>query len=132
MSIEILPIGSKIPVEIGPVTFVVSPMTAKQQAEVLDSIRNQAGDTSIDKFQKMRRALKYSLKDIKGVTMFGKPYKIEFDENGDVTDDCLEEISQLGQHNVLMTVVTKWLVGGYMDPKIPGVKVEFPKSRQKN
>ena len=132
MSIQILPINARINVKIGPVTFVCSPLTSQQQAEILAHIQQSSGVSHVDKFKQMRIALKYSLKDIKGVEMFGKAYKLKFDDNGNVTDDCLEEISQLGQERKLQGVVMRWLSEGYMDPKFPGINIEFPKARQKN
>lgn len=129
--VEILPVNARIPVKIGDVTFVCSPMTAPQQAEVLSYVQNQGGEIKADRYKQMRFALKYSLKDIKGVSMGGKPFKLKFDEAGAVSDESLDLISQLGQEKMLQAVVLRWMNVGICDPQYPGVSVELPKGSPK-
>ena len=129
--INLYSLDARISVKIGGVEFICSPMTSEQQAECLSHLQNRSGEILVDKFKQMRFAIKYSLKGIKGVEFEGKPFELEFDETGGVSDNSLNLISQLGQEKMLQGIVLHWMNNGICDPKYPGVEIEFPKATEK-
>lgn len=74
------------------------------------------------------RAMKYSIKDIVGLedAVTGEPYKLEFDEKGNLTDACVNDVLNLELSEKLVISCMLFMKGiptEITDPRT-GVKLE--------
>ena len=119
--------SDRIPVKVGPMELLIGPMSVLQKQKIYNCVTQVSGETKTDELEMARLAFKYSIKEIKGLCdMSGKPYICEFDDNGDLTDDCSEELMGIDQSAKLIRLLSGFLTG-IKDPKIEGVEVKIPK-----
>lgn len=125
MAVVVYKRTDKIPVKIGPVKFLISPMSWAQKTEILSLTKMVSGQEIPDNFKMAYLSLKYSIKNIEGAVFSdGSEYKLSFDESGNLTDDSLGELLELPCKAELLQVVTAFL-NGIHDPKIKGVEVKL-------
>ena len=58
-----------------------------------ECITTKSGVNRVDMFKTQTLMLKYGVKDIEGV----EDYELEFDSNGNLTDECISELLYLDQ-----------------------------------
>lgn len=100
--------SDRIKVKIEDITLVVSPLSQHDKNTIqsllvsgkVDSIMNGA-----------TMALKCAIKDIGGVTHNNEQYRLEFDDNKHITDDCLDDLMNLEMHDKISSVCLA-LLGG--------------------
>jgi len=83
----------RIPVKIKGLELKLSPLSYSQKAELHSHIAvgTASGDTG-EILTASRKAVKYCVKEVSGLTdMEGNEYKLSF-ENGILTDDCVDEL----------------------------------------
>lgn len=87
----------KIPFSIGDVKIWISPMSFGHKVEIQSTTKLKGGVEVSDGFKVALLTLKYSVKEIEGVSNAdGTPYQLEFEEDGkSLTDDCVNELFQL-------------------------------------
>lgn len=61
-------------------------------------------------------SIKYSLKEIHGVTVEDEegnetPYKLSFEDNGDLTDECIDDLLNMEESNKINAICSS-LIGG--------------------
>ena len=97
--------------KIGPVKFVVAPLSKDQKREVMHANRlTDGGQEVFDLYEAQMTYLKYGLKGMEGVEdLEGNPYSLLFDENGNVTDESLSEILMLPCKAELCSVLWQML-----------------------
>lgn len=116
----------QIPVKIGEVTFWLSPLSHSQRQEILALTVVKAGEERTRPMEMAQLTLSISLRKIVGVNdADGSPYELEFDENGRVTLDCINDIFTLDGADNLIRVSGKFAMNEISDPKLEGVVVDF-------
>lgn len=134
MAVKILRLTDRITLEVGPVTFKLAPLSYSQKAELSSCTKFQDGKEVIDTLKSTFLAIKFSLKEIKGVEdLDGKPYKLEF-EGGVLKDECVEDILNLEQSSELtiaafqlMQGIPKEIVSPITGKPLKGVSVSVGK-----
>ncbi len=123
------------------IVFIVTPLTFKQRAEVNGEIQKVAGQMVRNSFEMAGLAVKYALKGIEGLMDgSGTPYKLEFDKNEMVTDECLDFLVSIPDHGgTLFNACTSLSAEGVYTKLtdnngkiIEGVKVLLPGDEEKN
>ena len=102
----------KIKVKIDDLKIKVSPLSYSQKMEVQDEMTKAV----VEKDMKYAmsgtiKAIKYSLKSIKGLTTpDGEEYELEF-ENNQVTDECIDDLLNIQYSQKLAAVCTSLVSG---------------------
>lgn len=96
---KILKRTDKIKFKVGSVTFHLSPFTYEQKMEMSDCQKILNGIPRLDVFRAQVLMLKYGVKKIEGVD----DYELEFDDNGNLTDECISELLYLDQSTKMLS-----------------------------
>jgi len=109
----------------GEVTIWVSPLTYEQKISLASSTKVVSGQEVIDNVSVALKSLKYSIKDVTGLTGFdGQPYELSFDADGTLTDECVSDLMQLDNAGSLATVCYK-LADRIDNHEVDGVSVNL-------
>lgn len=102
----------RITYAIGDIKVKVSPMTLHTKLELTKLMRN-AEDGSLDSIMNASiYALKSCIKGLSGVeNQDGSPYELQFDDNGSLTDDCVEELLNLEESSLMIGLCSSLLAG---------------------
>ena len=85
----------RVRVTVDGVSFLFSPLTMKQKAEVMGCLTVKSGNMVQDRWEMVRLALKYSLKGVEGLEdSEGKPWALALDSEG-VAQESLDDLSNL-------------------------------------
>ena len=121
----ILRMTDRINLKIDEVTFIIAPLSYQRKQELASCTKIVNGEEHFDLLKSQALYIKYSLKDVKGITdVDGKDYELQF-EGDCLTDDCVSEILSLEQREKLN--IASWqLLNGLNDLKDPvtGDKLE--------
>jgi len=107
--------SDKVSVSIGDIDFKISPLSFHQKSELqAHMIKAVKGDMD-EAMVSVRKSLKYCVKDIKGVHYLDeegskREYQLEF-EDGELTDDCLDELLNMPFSSKLNSVCAAMLQG---------------------
>jgi hypothetical protein len=83
----------RIRVEIGGITFLLSPLSWDQKQDILNEVKLIEGKPN--NRNSTYKSLKYAVKGIEGVKLAdGSPYVINL-ENGLISDECVEDLLNL-------------------------------------
>ncbi len=96
-------------------TFILSPLSAKQKSEVMSYVSTDSGKMVQSTYEMGLAAIRFSLKGIEGLFDGDKPYEIPL-KDGIVTDEGLDVILNLPVGKVLMETSRK-LAGSSGIPK---------------
>ncbi len=105
----------RVKVEIDGIEFKISPLTFQQkndlQAHMMKAVQGDMQEAMIS----VRKALKYCLKDMKGVYYIDengdkREYQLQL-ENSEITDDCIDEILNMPFSAKLNSVCSAMLQG---------------------
>lgn len=126
----------KIPVKIDSITVKISPLTFEQKSEVQGLILEQ---NPLSIVKAARLCIKSSVKEIDGVeNEDGSAYQLQFEENGALTDQCVDDLLNIDQDDKLSLVCTSLLNGiprDFIDPqtgqKIEGISIQKASPRKK-
>lgn len=123
----IYPPGFRIPIKMGPLTFHVTLLSVHQKGELGEFYQqHKDGVAKVNAFALTKKVLGSCLKDIEGCARpDGSDYKLSFDQNGELTDECLEEISQIGNLTSVALASQHLSLNGMTDPQIEGVEIDF-------
>lgn len=117
--------GDLIPVRVGPVTFWLTPMKWDHRRKMSSMITMQGGKEQEDIIHKIFLSLKYSVRKIEGFKLAdGSDYQVEMDENGDITDECVNEIFQMEGFPKLSGIAIRFITE-IKDLSDDGVKVDL-------
>lgn len=91
---KILRKGEKVKLTIEGVEMVISPLTYRDRVEISTGAITKAGEpVKTSYLENSFLLIKKCLKEIRGLKdHHGNDYALSFDENGDLEDDCAEEI----------------------------------------
>lgn len=108
----------RIPLDFGEgLKITISPLSRAQKQEVQQLLLNTS-----KMVEGAALAIKYSVKDIEGVENFdGEQYQLNFNPDGSLTDDCVDELLNMSQSTKLSTVCVG-LLGGISENLPDGVK----------
>lgn len=125
-------------IEAGGVTFTISPLTRGQKIQINDCVKNISGNMEPDIFEMQCLYLRFGLKAVEGVTYSdGEPFILTF-ENGELSDESLDEVLNIPQKAEIMTAAWQFLNGApdeVVDPisgkVLEGVKVKIEQGKSK-
>ena len=117
---KILRLTDTVIISVGDVKFHISPLSHEKKIELANCTKVVGGVDHYDLAAAQRLYVKYGLKKIEGVEGYEKePYELQFDENGNLTDDCISEVFSLEQRTDF--TVAAWQLLNGMKPLInPG------------
>lgn len=127
--------NEKVPLKVDDLVVSIQQLTMAQKATIIEKLSHSSDQLSL--IDASRLALKYGVKDLKGVELSnGQPYKLAF-EGEVLSDDCVEALLCLPQSDKLQAACFS-LLRGISDPlldavgkKIPGVEIiKAEKSRK--
>lgn len=106
----------KIEVKIDSVSFIVSPLTYGQKCELQPLICAGASGCMKSAMQAVIQSFKFSLKGVKNLKTFDDDnnevdYILEFDDNNQVKDSCIDDLLNLPMSNKLSSLCTSLLTG---------------------
>lgn len=86
-----------------------------------DGKAHQVTEQDAGKMQEaMQMAMKFSIKSIKGVEdAEGNEYTLSFEENGEITEDCLSDLLNIPEHVKASYVVGSFLGGAPKTTELP-------------
>lgn len=118
----------RIPVRIGELTFWLAPLSASQKSELLSLVTVKEGEERVPPMEVAIRTVAMSVKKIEGVTTAdGDPYELQFDPNGNLARECVEEIFGLDGAEKMLLACKHFAFQELKDPKLEGVEVDFSK-----
>lgn len=121
--------SDRIPIKLGDLTVVLSPLTFEQKADVYD-LQMKAGKGKQDDTSILRKAMAYSVKDLKGAKSWdGKEFTLNW-ENGKLCNDCIEVLMGLPDSKSLVKAIGAIVRGE--DIKSIGVKLADKGGAPKN
>jgi hypothetical protein len=123
----------RVSVKIDELEFKISPLTFEQKANIQSELIS--GDP-IGIVKGARLAIKYSVKGVSGIVDANdQAYELAF-ENGELTDECVDDLLNVDQESKLSLVCTSLLNGipkDIIDPqtnkKIKGVTIDPGKQK---
>jgi hypothetical protein len=104
--------NQKIEIKVDDISIFISPLSYHQKLDLQDlMLKASQGDMNAA-MSAIVKALKVSLKDIKGVVQDdeGTEYKLEFID-GEVSDDCVNDLLNMPCSNKISTICTSLLAG---------------------
>lgn len=107
----------RIPVKIDKLEFKISPLTFQQKANIQSELLKAQGNNPMAIMAAARLAIKYGVKDISGVVdADDQPYALEFDDNGELSEVCVDDLLNLDPSQRLHLVCMSLLQG---KPTVP-------------
>lgn len=134
--------SSRIEVKVDDLSVFISPLTYHQKMDLQPlMVKAAAGDMDAA-MKAVVLALKVTVKDIKGVLTQDEqgndvPYVLEF-VNGEVTDDCINDLLNMPCSNKISTICTAMMAGvpdkiiGPDGVPLQGVSIIHPKMESKS
>lgn len=116
----------RIAIKIDDVTIKVAPLSLSQKADVTALMMQGQKDADYLKLnQAVLKAVSYSLKSVEGLKDSNdEDYKIKFDEQGFVSEDSLNDLSNCAVAEKILKVSSQLINGVPSDFKIEGVEVK--------
>jgi hypothetical protein len=119
---KILRITDKILIKEKEIEVTISPLTHGQKMEISDCMKLKAGQTSVDYQKTAMLSLKFSIKDIKGLTNYDNTeYKLDFDDSG-LSDECVGELMTALSTTQIFTAINSALANN-LEADLDGVEV---------
>lgn len=110
--------SDRIPVKLGELTFWIAPLSVDAKGRLLTFSKRVSGEERDVAMEGAAAALKLSVKGVDGLKLAdGSPYECEFDEQGNLTDDCVSELMQLDCAAPLTRLCIRWGLDTVRDPR---------------
>lgn len=116
----------RIPVLIGDVKILVSPLSGDQYAKVGACTKMRGGVEVVDYGKMAVEVLRYCVKGVENLDVKyadGSDFSVEFDESGCLSEDCLTVLLQALDTTKLILIASS-VSSGKFDPQIEGVKFD--------
>lgn len=124
---EMLTKKHRVHVKLDDLQLVFSPLSYKHFLEIQECTKMVAGEPVTDTASAIFKYVKFGVRDVKGIKLYGgKSYKCEHDEDGFLTDDCVEDIIMMPIREKLIVAVTK-IMAGEIDKLEGDVEVKLGK-----
>lgn len=116
----------RIPLKFGEIKVWISPLSFEQKTNILAATKMKSGVEVSDPSKQTFLSLKYGVKEIEGLkNPDGSDYRLELDENGVLTDECLSDLIDLEYFPKLSEICIKLINGVKALDKIEGVEVDL-------
>lgn len=127
----ILRIGDRVPVKIGEVTFWLTPLTQAQKTELLAYFKQKSGEEVVDKQAYAHRAARMAIKAVEGLKLIdNSEYQLTFDENEELTQECLEELLGLQGSQSMLSACDRFVFQGVEGTsELEGVTIDLSKAK---
>ncbi len=105
--------SDRIPVRIGSIVVMLAPLTIDQRTEIQQDlfVARRSNDLTIGT-RAIKNAIRYSVKGVKGISSgSGEPYELQFDEDKNLTSECIDDLLNL-ENNDSLSMVCVSLVRG--------------------
>lgn len=125
---KILRLKDRVKVKLEELEFKVAPISYQNQVEIDGCKKIVAGEEVDDFGKKVFLMLKYGLKDITGLELHnGKPYKVTLDDDGNISDECINEIIVMPLRDNIVNAIYKTMAGKHDEIDAKEVEVEVGK-----
>ena len=113
----------RIPIKIGALGLTLAPLTFEQKKTLFSNVKQRAGKPVEDVEDAAKKALKYSIKEIKGAKQWdGSDFKLNFDNQGNLIDSCVEALMNLSDSGKIMDSVSK-IMSNRLADEVEGVEI---------
>ena len=113
---EILTPKHKVIVKVDDLEITFSKLNYSQFLEIQNCTKIVSGESVTDSASFIFKYIKYGVKNIKGLTMYGgKPYKIEHDNDGLISDSNVEDIIMMPIRESLIQNINTIMNGNIND-----------------
>ena len=121
--------SDRIDIELGDLIVTLSPLTFEQKSDVFET-QVKAGEQVQDQTKSSRKAIAYSVKDVKGAKSWdGEDFSLEF-EGGKLSSDCVDVMMSIPDTAELIKAIGTIVRGE--DIKTSGVKLVKKAGAKKN
>lgn len=121
----IYPLSHRVSVTIDKVVFKIAPLNRFQKMQIVSQVSIKGGSELSNYVEMAALGLKYSIKGVTGLSLpDGSDYELAFEDDGNLTDDCVSELMLTDSQEKLVATVSA-LINKMADPKVEGVKVDF-------
>ncbi len=104
--------SDRLPVKIGDITFKISPLTFQARSEIQSDLMLASKGDMERAVQASYKSIKHAVKDISGLETYdGEDYKLSFDNEGSLTDECVSDLLNLEVFTELAMVAMSLLKG---------------------
>lgn len=125
---KILRLKDRVAFNLDGISIKLAPLSFQQQLDINACSRKVNGEDISDDGMKILLLVKYALKDISGLRLYDdSEYKIEFDGNGNLSDECAGEIMNMPIRENIIKAVNKIMENDIDGIDAKDVKVELGK-----
>lgn len=118
----------KVEIKVGDIKFSISPLLQSHMIEIGSLETKKSGKTLVDNAKKIELMVKYSLRSLEGIELYdGSKYELEFDEQGNLTDECASEVLSIPVTNEIVSAINSMLEGQIDKIKADEVEVKLGK-----
>lgn len=104
--------SDKIEIKVDQISVFISPLSFQQKMEIQDYMSKAAMGDMDSAMKAVRTAVKFCVKDIKGVTdQNNEPYKLEFQDDKHLSDNCVDDLLNMPVASKISAICTS-LMGG--------------------
>ena len=125
-----------VSIKIGNLTFGVKPLSYMERVEIMSAMANQSGQVIENAAKATFLTMKNAIREFSGAKMVdGSDYNITFDDNGNISDESIDDLLNieangklgLALHNFLKGVPSK-LIDPNTGEELEGVEIHNEKS----
>jgi hypothetical protein len=108
--------SDRIPIKIGDIKLTIAPLTVDQKTEIQQAMLNGRVKGDIKEATRgVVLSIKYAVKGVEGIEgADGSPYALQFDDSKNLTDECVDDLLNVGM-NKQLTMVCASLANGVPD-----------------
>lgn len=120
-----------IKLQIGDLIFSLKPLSYLERTEIMGCLVNNEGEVVENAAKATFLAIRYTIRKIDGATLSdGSKYELEFNEAGNISDECIDDLLNIDTDGKLGLAITNFLKGipsKLIDPntnkELKGVKI---------
>jgi len=101
----------KIEVKIDGISFFLSPLSYQQKLSLQMDMNKASNGDLTSAMDAVIKALKMSIKDVKGLKDSEGDYKLSFEDNGEISDSCIDDLLNMPLSNKLSATCSQFLAG---------------------
>lgn len=101
-----------ITLKIGELLFKIKPLSYMERVEILSTANMQEGSVIQNAATATFLAMKYAIRGFSGAQLSdGSEYKISFDDNGNLSDESIDDLLNIQENQVLGLALNNFLKG---------------------
>jgi hypothetical protein len=125
-------LDDRFELKFGDLTFELAPLSLDKKAIAASKMFKEGGDVMAN-ISGVAVTLAHSIKSVKGLkNADGSDYKLEFNEDGSLTDECVGEVMNISESAALISIGTdlmkgmpETVVNRYTGEEMKGVKIKY-------